>query len=187
MDNRILGAGAVLGVLLLGGIGAFVITGGDGEGPKVEKAEKVGKKGKKAAPLADADGADERDGPMRPSKAEPDRGPEYQARVEEYKEIRATQAKEWREETTALAQEWVVQAGLDEATSVQVMTLFSKAHDTIAQTRADIEDGVIHPREGRDEMKWAKEEFRTELNNLLGEEKSAAFLEYIAKAKRGGI
>ena len=113
--------------------------------------------------------------------------PTYHERAKKHRETREARNLAWREETTAKAQEWVGTSGLDEAQGLQVMAAFNKAHQLIAQSRTDVEDGVIHPREGRDEQKWAKEDLRVELNNILGEEKTAAFLDHVATAKAGGI
>ena len=60
-------------------------------------------------------------------------------------------------------------------------------HDTVAQSRADMEDGVINPATMREELSMAKEDFRVELENLIGPEKLEDFLAGTRSGMMGGF
>lgn len=191
MDNRVVGAIAVLGVALLGGVAVFAMMPGD-SGPEAVE-EPAGDNGEAEQDRADGTPVAE---PKEPTKAsvkgtdldggEAEQDPEYQARAKAHRENRERRNLEWRNKSTAAAQEWV-SANVDEATALQVMGSVTKFHDTVAQSRADLEDGVIDPRTLREEMEMAREDFRVELENFLGPEKKEAFMAATADARTGGF
>ena len=192
MDNRIVGAIALLGVVLVGSVGAYMMMGGDGDAPAPgieEPAPAPGPKGEAKAAKTDAapDAAPRPDD--QPVKAAPDveRDPDWEERVEKHRQQRHAKNLEWRNKSTASAQQWVANSGLDEGTGLQVMGTVTKYHDTVAQSRADMEDGVIDPRTLREEMEMAREDIRVELENLLGAEKLEEFLQATSQGKLGGF
>lgn len=198
MDNRILMAG--LGVLALVGVGAaaMMVGGGGDDGAETVETPKKGKKAK-TAEASSADGQPPVGGRQQhdPAKATPSDGPvkpsdqvvhdeSYEERAKAARELREKRNTEYYEKSMAATREWVVSAGLDEATGLQVQAIVQKTHDSITQTKLDMEDGVIRAPEGREEMKWAREENRIQLVNLLGEEKADALDAKIREATAFG-
>lgn len=193
MDNRIVMAG--LGLLALVGVGAAaMMMGGDTAPDTVETPTKgaKAKKGKKAAqvdllgddepaPEGAADGGEPGDGTMKVAdNVEHDEG--YEERAEMHKQRRLERNKAWHETTMATTRKWVVDQGLDEATGLEVQNIMQRTYDVVGQTKEDMGNGVIPPREGRDEIQWAQEERRIQLVNLVGEEKADALLNAVKTA-----
>lgn len=197
MDNRILAAIGALTLTLVGGVGAFfMFSGGGDDTPGVEAPAdgaapvKGGKKGKAggggANQVADGDPELPGGGPLKVANDQ-EKDPDYEQRALEARQKREALNAEWRTESTASAQAWIAANVRDEAKGLQVMAAINKMHDTVAQSRRDMEDGVIHPRVLREEMDMAKADLRVELDNILGADQAAALLEHVKGSSLGGI
>ncbi len=116
-----------------------------------------------------------------------ERDPSLPTDAEGWKELRKERNAKWRDNQIALADQWVSANGLAEDQGKEVLEVLNRAHDIIADTRADMEEGVISPRVGREEMAFAKEEVNLEIHSVLGDELAQSFLDEIAKANRGDL
>lgn len=197
MDTRTLVAIGALTLALVGGVGGYVLMSGSDDAPDAEavadgeappkKGGKAGKAGNGGPATVTSGDPDQPGGG--PLKVAPDapKDPEYEKAAAEARARREASSAEWRTTSTTQAQQWLATNVQDEAKVAQAMGAINKMHDTVSQSRRDMEDGVIHPRVLREEMEMAKADVRVELENILGPEQATALIDHLATSKLGGI